>query len=516
MSLPAPALQRVREREQLKNISLSASWTAGDHNGTELPRNVSNLSGPFAGSTVDDTYHQLLSSYRKFKGGAIAASVAGGEEHEELDSYQDPYKFEFFYPTPSIFRWRHTNSYWTAITFILGSLLFTFNAAVGVRAPPWSAETLSTMESWPNFIGGCFFCIGCHASYLQLINVPTDESSHTVLWCADWKAVREVVHPVSIAGTLSYYLGAVLFQLGCVLPILPGIKASNDVKQVVIGIPNVVGSILFVLGAVCELKHNHCFQAGGATCRDVVWWAANLNFWGSVLFLLGSIPGMCMRNWEGFPGGERGFELWVDGTFTVGSLIFVVSSVLLILMWQSNDFGLTLLTQLNKAIQAGAHVAVVPPSSPESGEEGAALALRVEVAEEAHGAGLVETTQHKKKFSWRGVFFILVYCWLTFVAIVDVMCEQLWFEFSYRKHFMRETTMVMMQVVICMAIFMVLALQSVVPNIPREQPYRTAVILCRFLGFTGAVLQTMTFIDFCSNPFDKPPVAPTRAPDMMG
>lgn len=461
---------------------------------------------------AEDEYLRYQRQYRAWR-------VQGVNSQQESI---DPYKFEFWYPTPSIFRWRFTAAYWTAIFFVLGSLLFTFDSTIGVVKgffdPPWSDAGKQMMTTWPNFIGGFCFLSGAYSGYVQLINLPTEDSDKAALIWPNWKAVMERAEPSSAIGTLAYFVGALFFQIGASSFLFP-FKLSTLGSTLVVGLPNFIGSSLFVTGGACEILHNRMFRSGGATCAEAVWWASVLNSVGGVFFVLGSVPGLFMNYVDFDDAGEEAKEYWVDGCFAFGSFLFILSSVLLIVMWRSNDFGLTLLKQLNSAIRAGATVALNAPAVTGAAESPATTSpleegrIAVQVALPA-GEAVTPLTQEeaKPKFSTRGVFFLFVYTWFAFVAIVDVLCKQLWHTFSCADHPIRHFADVLMQVIMLCVIFLVLALHSVVTHVPHEQPYRAVVLATRVLGMIGAMTQTATFIDFCVAPYDRPP--PPPAPEL--
>lgn len=481
---------------------------------------------------VEGDYLRYRRQYRKWRARTATdrRNLRTGEDG--AGEAADPYKFEFWYPTPAIFKWRFTAAYWTAILFVLGSLLFTYSAGIGclTKTLRWSHQSQTMMTTWPNFIGGVSFVLGAYCGYVQLINLPTDDNDRLVFFKVNWRTVLQRAETVSAVGTLAYFVGALLFQVGATLAVLP-FELDHTGAVLLDGIPNTIGSALFVAGGACELLHNRMFRAGGATCREAVWWASILNTIGSVFFLSGSAPGVIFSYVDLDESAMELKRMWADVTFFAGSLLFVFSSVLLIVMWRCDDFGLTLLRQLNHAIRAGAVVALQAPASPAqtraiAGADGrsghgvhgdlgsraadaAQIAVRVELSQ-ASGAAEASPleVQSKPKFSLRGTFFVFVYTWFIFVAIVDVLCKQLWYSNACEtsRHLLRHVAEIVTQVFLVLGILLVLALHSVMTRVPAEQPYRAAVLGCRLLGLVGAVAQTATFVDFIVvAPCDRPP-----------
>jgi len=202
---------------------------------------------------------------------------------------------------------------------------------------------------------------------------------------------------------------------------------------------------------------------------------------GGLLFLAGSVPAFVDSGWD--PDLKAKFVNWV---MTIGSAFFAVSSVFMILMWQCNDFGLTLLRQLNFAVQARGRCQVAPMP----GGDGGRMGLRLQIPSDAQ-QHLAADGSGKPKFSMRGAFFIVTYCWFVFVALINTVIKQLRFNHATERDMMGRVTDLLMQVFIVLVLKLVLIVHSVVTSVPNEQPYRAAVIGGRFVFFAGAVVQTM-------------------------
>jgi len=437
------------------------------------------------------------------KGGAKGAQGELNVEAVKNTSADDPYKFEMWYPTPDVFMWRFTTAYWTAVLFLQGSILFTFNAGVGVCSGMsvfnqhlhWLPSDMRTMTTWPNAIGGMLFVVGAYFSYLQFINVSTDRTESMAYFIGNWEGVMSKVTKESAIGTLSYFLGASLFQVGCFACLVPDLSRTAEICLVIL--PNFLGSLGFCVGAICEVNHNQLFREGGATWDQPVWWAALADLVGGFLFLTGCMPDIVAPSWT---GEDKRF--FVDLTFFIGSALFCFSSALLIVMWRANDFGLTLLNQLNHAIKAKGVVSLAPAPGP-TGEVGIRVQLPA-TSEALQGTHPVkEDEQNEQNFSTRTVMYIIVYCYFFCIAIIDTICKQLWHYHSYRPHTLRHFTDIAIQVFVVLVIMLVLLLHSAVTDVPGHEPYRFIMIAGRTLLVAGAISQTITFVDFLSVPYDR-------------
>lgn len=404
------------------------------------------------------------------RGAAGEATVANFRQNQETED--DPYKFEFWYPTPSIFRWRFTASYWMSVTFLQGSVCVTFSSVIGLLDMP----ALEHLKFWPMTIGCGLFLIGCYIEYLQVINMPKQSAEQNSYLVADWSKVRERVGLESCAGAVTYFLGALVFTVGVIADFFPG--KSEVVTYVFVWVPNTMGSTLFLCGGLCEILHNKIFR-GGATWRELVWWASLCNTIGAILFLVGSAAPMCAP-----PG--KGVDYVTNLTWCLGGFAFLVSSILMIFMWKVNHFGLTLLSQLNVAMRAGGVVSLVRGNL--DGQTG----LRVHLPSDAGGV----PGEEKHKFSIRGVVFIMLYDWFVFVAMVNMIIMQIRYENMSDQNLFWHFSNMASQVIIVLSLTCVLIIHSAVTHVPNEQPYRFALFFARGICIVGATVQTAACVHF--------------------
>lgn len=360
-------------------------------------------------------YYAYKQKYLQWRKGS-AQGAAGELTAEALSARADPGMFEFWYPTPSIFKWRFTIAYWKAIFFLVGSLLFTFNSCLEY----WGGPGGHGMKTRPNAIGATLFSLGCYAAYLQLINISTDKEERAVYLVPDFAELRERTQADSVIGTVAYLLGAVIFNVGAAVALQE--ERSHDVSLFFVNWPNLIGSCCFVIGSICEHTHNRMFQSGGATWEEPVWWVAMMNLLGSLNFLLGSLPSLT------YPAWSLGAK-WTAFNFGLGAAFFAISSVLMVVMWRANDFGLSLLKQLNFAFQARGHVSIARTSAG-SGAAESHIGVRVHLPAGASSTDSLISPTSGPTFSLRATAFIVLYCWFAFVAIMNSLCKQQWYVHS--------------------------------------------------------------------------------------
>lgn len=325
------------------------------------------------------------------------------------------------------------------------------------------------------------FLIGTYASYLQVINVLKKEDERLAfVWC-DWTEVRKRVTCASITGCLGYFFGAILFQVGQTAP-LWHLGASEN--YCLVRLMNMFGSFGFLTGSIGEVVHNRVMTIEP---DGLAWWASLFNLMGSLSFVASTVPSVLL---PGFQGREE--ELYVNIGFMIGFGFFTVGSILCFLMWRADDFGLTLLSQLNLAVKADAAVKI---KTSESGHIGVQV-LHGKDIEDANGTE--DSVTQVNQLSIRGVFFIVVYIWFICMALIDCIIEGAEFMELRQKH---DSTLVVwtgigMHAFIVLIVFIVLIIHSAVIQIPSHEPFRSAMLLGRFTLVAGALCQSVDVISF--------------------
>lgn len=359
--------------------------------------------------------------------------------------------FEYWYPTASIFQLRFTIAYWISVLFLLGSIFFCVNASNRML----HAYGGRVVMVWPNLFGSCCYIAGCYLMYLQLINLPTRRVDALRILCPDWSRIGERATSTASVGTCSFLVGACLFQISCVADLWEAPKFAS----LIISVPNFIGSILFVVGGVCEVLIN---RTRSGTYDDTAWFASWFTLLGSVAFTVAAVPPMVAPS-------ELAFL--TDMGYFLGGFFFAINAVLLLLLWEADDFGLTMLKQLNRVTEVSRHgTAKLAPSSsvPDS------------------------------KMSIRDVTFITVYCWFISMACLDCIIKEEWYKEGFYRQGLLLFTGLGMQIFIVIVVFIVLLIHSVVLQVPKAEPFRSATHITRAMMIFGAFCQSVDVIAFFS------------------
>eukprot|EP00658_Telonema_sp_P-2_P001633 TRINITY_DN10611_c0_g1_i2.p1 TRINITY_DN10611_c0_g1~~TRINITY_DN10611_c0_g1_i2.p1 ORF type:complete len:281 (-),score=58.19 TRINITY_DN10611_c0_g1_i2:47-889(-) len=130
-------------------------------------------------------------------------------------------------------------------------------------------------------------------------------------------------------GSLNFLVGSIVFSISSLLVFCPGPVAH--LLSVGCGI---VGGLLFTVGSYFELESNKWREL---PLTDMGFWASNCNFWASVLF-----------TWYGIgvaidPGSVWLTKVWIF----VASVLWMVASSLMMVMWRNHMHGLLFNRKLN-------------------------------------------------------------------------------------------------------------------------------------------------------------------------
>ena len=250
----------------------------------------------------------------------------------------------------AVLAWDFMNSvaFWASIFFIQGSVLFTVGSiCLYPGAIPEGAEEWVSL-AWIDYsfmIGAWCFTIGNYLVYFQVINGEdtgraAGRRRRTCLTRRKWLAAprRESGH----LGSLCNCVGAVLFNMNTMTMFAASAKSTMAGFNFWYVFTGAGGSAFFVFGAIFEGEHNDWRRLSLKRFTELPFLMSVLNFLGGVLFFVAYIvdvnktadtrceAGDCMLTIHG-----------VAGTFTVGSIFFIISSWMSLWMWKSQDFGLS-------------------------------------------------------------------------------------------------------------------------------------------------------------------------------
>jgi len=389
-------------------------------------------------------------------GSPFSATHSDGSQGQSGTLLGTPEKFSFFY----------TIAYWVAIWSTAGAMVLTFCDV----APLFYTEERrlpAVMMHRITFIGDFAFTLGSYLNYVEMINMPRVVGGRLNLFCRP-SGMKTTVGTVSKVGILAYLWGMLIWDIAAIADCMPE-ELEGNMLLIFVKIPNTLGAVCFFIGGVCEVLHNR-----DKTPYDKQWWAAAANFTGDCGFLLGVIFGF-------FESTKK----YVQLCFAIGISMFVVGGIMFIVLWRGNDFGFTLLSQLNAVAESGGEVTLRG-----TGEGMVSVKKKLSPAAELERQETEDLEEELKKsrLGSRDVVFLVIYCWLGSVAAMGVVVSVYHAEGQWR-HF-TDVADCWLWMIITM---LVLVVHSAIASVPNMQPYRLAMLSTRVLMFVAAIVQTANF-----------------------
>lgn len=233
----------------------------------------------------------------------------------------------------SKWQWRRTISYWVAITFFEGSLIFTitsFSANAGDRL----GANLHPMTSWSVTAGGLCYIISTYLMCLETVNLDRTHSTWSPFPSPSdrerWTTLGITIWPYG--ASVTYFVGALVYFVPIVSTLfIEAHEWLRSLETILVVIPYIVAGFLFALGGLCECIDNRTFTSLLCTSG---WWGALINLIGGILFFAAGVA-MPFSGW------------WSNTLFGVGSGTYALGGAVMIVMWKDQQFGLTFLAALN-------------------------------------------------------------------------------------------------------------------------------------------------------------------------
>jgi hypothetical protein len=217
----------------------------------------------------------------------------------------------------------HRISWWVAVVFIAGSVLFTLGAVASLFTSFFGEETAKLVADISYFAGAALFTGGVYLQLLESINCrdyigmkPARRTSREFKLFA-WQPRRlEFMAPFLLL------IGAVAFNVETTLALLSTFGLVS--LAMLISVSSLLGAILFLVPSymqIIEVCHRYiCWKP-----RSFSWWVTVFFTVGSAGFVLGSITGF------GIPGLSSPTESEITKwSFLEGSVCFLAGSYLLL------------------------------------------------------------------------------------------------------------------------------------------------------------------------------------------
>eukprot|EP00928_Gymnodinium_smaydae_P062909 TRINITY_DN4663_c0_g4_i2.p1 TRINITY_DN4663_c0_g4~~TRINITY_DN4663_c0_g4_i2.p1 ORF type:complete len:523 (+),score=50.47 TRINITY_DN4663_c0_g4_i2:51-1619(+) len=432
----------------------------------------------FTAEFIERGYHAEYCSWRdgylKWRKGESKGAKGENVERTHIANKGD--NFEYWYPTVSSFTFRRTVSYWVGVMFAEGCLLFMWPVIFHMLWPDAPHRMVFNLMKLPLLVGTIIFFVGIYMGYLELINMDTDtnEGKMNFFWC-DWKGLLKLLQEESedeesekqvywyqawssIAGWVTYMIGAVLYLMGNSLDLF---TMDTSWHVAVVDWPLLLGGFFFFLGGLCEVIHNRVWATLPTT---LVWWSSVLNGVGGAGYWLSSCP-----NWVGEEADNIGL---------FGTVLYLIGAVLSLCMWRGEQFGLNLISNLNRVSRVqGTQIAVRHDRTSKVSQ-----IVPVSAAPDYTHEDIDNVVG--PKLSWRGLTFIVV-CVVCGVAqllkLFTVLAAPSAFTHKDKTRWQRLINEGAGSILNVVGIHLIILLNSVSVHVPRDQPYRFLTIMMRYV-----------------------------------
>eukprot|EP00931_Biecheleriopsis_adriatica_P088938 TRINITY_DN6315_c0_g1_i3.p1 TRINITY_DN6315_c0_g1~~TRINITY_DN6315_c0_g1_i3.p1 ORF type:complete len:545 (-),score=64.97 TRINITY_DN6315_c0_g1_i3:34-1668(-) len=453
-------------------------------------RDLRDFTEEFIERGIHAEYCSWRDQYLRWRAGGEKGAKGENVETTHLQN-RDP-NFSHWYRTVSDFTFRRTCTYWIGVFFVEGCLFFLWQPFFDFMVPSAPKRMSWFMSKLPLLTGTTVFGSGIYLGYLELINMDTDVNDGHVnlLWC-DWRRLLELLRdedceearfhsrwmrPLSsILGWAIYLVGACLFQAANTASMFSDSLTAEQTTYICEW-PLVFGGFCFLLGGVCEVIQNEIWATPPVT---YAWWSSILNFFGGICFWLCACPNMV---------GEYTTSIGV-----VGTLAFLVTAVLSLCMWRGEQFGLSLISVLNRVHR----------------DEGTQIAVRID---SVNGVSQIRHTEPdigsrkdlvlqdmasvvSPALSPSGLAFVVMCVVCTMIQLLDtylIFAVPWEFESSNRTVKRRIFMAVLGGVANVIAIHMVLLFNSACCRTPKDEPFRSLTHMMRFLLLIMTLRSTMS------------------------
>lgn len=231
---------------------------------------------------------------------------------------------------------KSTIAFWCSVLFMNGSILFIVGAVCSLEGvlPAGDEYASRAMVDYPYFVGATFnFLPATYLVYFQVINKLASHGS-TAKGLGTPRPLVFVARPQKNLGhiaCLCNLCGAICYGIST------GNMFINGDYTLVMDIPAIIGSCLFIVGAVMEGEYNTWRVCGNTSFYNklpVV--QAYCYTFGATLFLVGYVA-----MWDHWSGeNPHRADVWTNRPFVLGSVFFLMGSICDLIMWKKKIYGL--------------------------------------------------------------------------------------------------------------------------------------------------------------------------------
>mmetsp|Transcript_113100 Transcript_113100/g.156115 ORF Transcript_113100/g.156115 Transcript_113100/m.156115 type:complete len:511 (-) Transcript_113100:282-1814(-) len=454
-----PAAERKTSRG-LASLPPSAGrsrlFTAGSHSDSETNSKERELSHETCISKHDDELPDLMEriaalgltreyaawsdDYKKWRKGG----TKGARGEVTADSLQDKTTSPFL-ARYGEWEFRRTISFWVAVMFLEGSLLFTMTS-FDANSKAALGNNFHPLTSWSVTPGGLCFIAGTYLMCIETVNLNKKQMTW---WPFASKGSLKRRKALGITwwpyvASLNYFIGALVYFVPIVSSLfLEAFETPEILNVILVTVPYIIAGALFTIGGICECIDNRTFNSWPSTSA---WWAALFNLVGGLFFFA---AGMALV-WDGW---------WCNTLFGIGSAVYSAGGVIMIIMWKDEQFGLTFLAALNHLKESGMECS--------------------------------RPAEKERRFSIRSLVFLLL---SVVSAAASVLNFSMTLEQMIKEPRVFTCTRLYNQLLPFFILHLALVLQSAVIRMPKATPFHQLMIALRVMILTVATNTLVSLI----------------------
>ncbi len=260
---------------------------------------------------VHDNARAHLKTSRRARKGLNKLSV-NSEDHRVLRPLQEFSSLFSFQP--------QSLTWWIAILFMVGSACFVAGSVVSL----YFEHSFSTLAiNMTFFIGSLFFTAAAYCQYLEVINADITNDAYLAAGKTEWIWWAWRAKNLGFMASVCQLAGAFLFNINTFNCFYDGL--SYVAMDVVIWLPNLIGSILFLVAA--GFAWLEVFRDENVRIFfSVTWWIIWINLLGSMLFQRSAF-----RSFVYVDSGELVNETIALSATLYGAVCFFIGAYLLII-----------------------------------------------------------------------------------------------------------------------------------------------------------------------------------------
>eukprot|EP01084_Bolivina_argentea_P259972 438877_1 len=228
-----------------------------------------------------------------------------------------------------IWKFRHTISYWIAISFIFGSLLLTTGSFFWIIKNSITSSDYYTLVDVAYLTGGIAYEFGSYLTYYSIINESNKNKLKRVYFIMPGKWT------LGYKSSLTFLMGGTIAKFGSIIDFMQITYIKWDNIWIIYKICSFIGNTCFCIAGLMAMYLNECWKWKPYRLE---WFVSWFNGIGGLLFFIAGI--VALFN-----------DFMVPWLYLFGSICYLIASIAALMMWKLQQFGYIYMPELNKKQQ---------------------------------------------------------------------------------------------------------------------------------------------------------------------